>query len=77
MGQIVLGRANDVASVEAVRDATRAERLISNVFDVEAGRALLLDVRHFAIGRYLTIAAGDTTTTQLGEPEESNQAHFR
>jgi hypothetical protein len=40
-----------------------------------AGRTLLLDVRHLAIGRNFPVVAGHAATGQGRESKESNQTH--
>ena len=42
---------------------------------VLARGAFLFHVRHFAVGRNLTIVAGDAAASKRCEPEETNQTH--
>jgi len=46
---------------EAVGDAVGADRLVALVADVAAVRALLLDVRHFAVRRDLAVTSRNAT----------------
>ena len=60
---------------EAVGDPVRTDRLIAQMAVVDAGPALLLDVRNLAAGADVPIPAGDTATRESSKSEKSHEAH--
>ena len=55
--------------------ARQRQRVIAPMRVVLARGSFFLHVRHFAVGRNLTVVAGDTAASERCEPEETNQTH--
>src|SRR5688500_11419296 len=69
------GRLGRFGGQRAERTPRRRQRVVAAVRVMLARGALLLDIRHLAVGRDLAVVAGYTTTGERRKAKESNQTH--
>ena len=62
-------------SQRAETSTRRRERVIASMSGAVAARALLFDIRDFAVRGDLAIATGHASTSERREPEQANQTH--